>query len=565
MVASVKAYYDKSPQGRLRLLQLIGFILSFAALIWLSLDVVQWMTYVFRDPLEDMGHGWIVPLFSVALIWIRRKDLAAAAGKPSILGIFPVVAGLFLFWIGIRADQFRISQVSMFFLLWSISYVFYGKKFAGIMLFPVVFLLFTVPLGFIDIFTVKLRFLTSALASGLLNGIGIPVARSGTGIHCLAGEGFNLDVADPCSGLRSICALSALTAAYAYMSQKTLLKKWLLFACAVPIAVLGNLVRIFSIAVVAKFCGQEVATGFYHDYSGYLVFLVGILAVMQVASWLVRGDKKKNVKPEEPVRVEIKPCTLRMGQLLSVFVIPCLILATAVYIRRMPEPVEEPSGFIVPVLPALSDYRPMYPWFCQNEQCGKVIETESRSIKPEACPVCGSVMGHASAGELNQLPDDTGFRKCNYYDAMGDVYRVTVVINGKSRRSIHRPEVCLPAQGFSIENPKVEKFQLDSGNSLGVHCVDLRRHESSSSLRMGQGYFFVSAKYCVSSHLIRTLISIRDKAFFNKITKWAMVTVFCEESLTSTPERKVAVAKFLSQFYPSLLENKDQNTERTVK
>ena len=542
-------------KGRLRLVQIAAAVISLPLLFSLSKSVLWWMAFVFREPREDMGHGWIVPLFSIALLWHRRRELAASVGAPSWRGLACVVPGLFLFWVGVRGDQVRISQIGLFWTLWSLSYALCGAAFARLTLFPAVFLLFTVPLSFLDIFTVKLRFLTSALAAGLLNGIGIPVVRSGTGLHCLAGEGFNLDVADPCSGLRSIFALSALTAAYAYVTQRTLLRKWILFLCALPVAVLGNLARIFSIAVVAKFCGQEVATGFYHDYSGYIVFLVGILAVMQIGAWL----QGKKAKAGGPIAKDQGHAALDLGDgapglklmpcILSVILLGC----TAFYLHALPPPAEEPDDFVAAVLPPLQDYRPMYPWFCQNEHCGRVTETETPFDKPEACASCGGAMASVSLGELTVLPPDTGFRKCHYYDALGDVYRVTVVINGKSRQSIHRPEVCLPSQGFSLENGRVVEFRLANGSTLPMRCVDLRRRETVSSLRMGQGYFFVSRHDLVASHVARMFISVRDRAFRNRITRWAMVTLFCEEPLASTPDRQAAVAAFLSQLNEALI------------
>ena len=86
-----------------------------------------------------------------------------------------------------------------------------------------------------------------------------------------------------------------------------------------------------------------------------------------------------------------------------------------------------------------------------------------------------------------------------------------------------------------------------------MRCVDLRRRDSASSMRMGQGYYFVSRRHLVASHLSRMLISIGDRAFRHRITRWAMVTVFCEESLASTPEREKAVATFLSQLNEALI------------
>ncbi len=558
MADVLTSFSIRTDKGRLRIVQLAAAVISLPILFRLSSQVLWWMAFVFREPREDMGHGWIVPLFSAALIWRRRRDLAVAVGAPSWRGFACVLLGLILFWVGVRGDQVRISQIGLFWTLWSLSYAICGAAFARLMLFPVAFLLFTVPLSFLDIFTVKLRFLTSALAALLLNGIGIPVVRSGTGLHCLAGEGFNLDIADPCSGLRSIFALSALTAAYAYVTQKTLLKKWILFLCAVPVAVLGNLVRIFSIAVVAKFCGQEVATGFYHDYSGYIVFLVGILAVMQIGSWLQgpkskAGDAVAKVQGPGPLNLGDGDTGQKFKVALPAILSVVMLACTSFYLRSLPPPAEEPADFVAAVLPPLRDYRPMYPWFCQNEHCAHVVETESPFAKPEACPSCGAPMAAVSLGELTILPSDTGFRKCHYYDAMGDVYRVTVVINGKSRQSIHRPEVCLPSQGFSLENGRVVEFRLDNGKTLPMHCFDLRRREAVSSLRMGQGYFFVSGHNLVASHLSRMLISIRDRAFGNRITRWAMVTLFCEEPLASTPEREKAVAAFLSQLNEALI------------
>ncbi len=557
MAGALKMFSIRTGEGRLHLVQLVAAVVAMPLLFSLSSRVLWWMAYVFREPREDMGHGWIVPLFSAALLWHRRRELASAIGAPSWRGLACVALGLFLFWVGLRGDQVRISQIGMFWTLWSLSYALSGAAFARLTLFPAAFLLFTVPLSFLDIFTVKLRFLTSALAAGLLNGVGIPVVRTGTGLHCLAGEGFNLDVADPCSGLRSIFALSALTAAYAYVTQKTPLRKWILFICAVPVAVLGNLARIFSIAVVAKFCGQEVATGFYHDYSGYVVFLVGILAIMQVGSWL-QGKKPKaggvNVKVHGPAPLNLDVAATGLKLLPAVLSV-AMLAGTSFYLRALPPPAEEPADFVAAVLPPLRDYRPMYPWFCQNEHCANVIETESPFNKPDACPSCGSPMASVSLGELTILPSDTGFRKCHYYDAMGDVYRVTVVINGKSRQSIHRPEVCLPSQGFSLENGHVVEFRLDNGGTLPMRCVDLRRRDSASALRMGQGYYFVSRDHLVASHLSRMLISVRDRAFRNRITRWAMVTLFCEEPLASTPDREKAVAAFLSQLNEALVKS----------
>jgi len=141
-------------------------------------------------------------------------------------------------------------------------------------------------MSFLDSLTFPLRLAASAMATALLNGIGIPAARSGTGIYSFAGAGFNLEVADPCSGLRSLLSLAAIAAVYAYLFQRGLWRQWALFLFSVPLAVAGNVVRIAAVAVVARFFGQERAAGFYHDYSGYVFFAVAVCLMMAVSALL---------------------------------------------------------------------------------------------------------------------------------------------------------------------------------------------------------------------------------------------------------------------------------------
>jgi exosortase len=118
--------------------------------------------------------------------------------------------------------------------------------------------------------------LSAKMATIFLNAIGVNALQAGSAIHVGPGYEVPLDVADPCSGLRSLLAMTALTAVYAYSTQKTLVKKWLLFSCSIPLAVLGNIGRITTIAVMSQAVGKEIALGVYHDFSGYILFTVSI-------------------------------------------------------------------------------------------------------------------------------------------------------------------------------------------------------------------------------------------------------------------------------------------------
>ncbi len=537
-----------------RRVQLLVLCLALVLLYGLARPMLGWMRFIFAEPSEDMGHGWLVPVFSLYLLWHRRRLLLASIGAPSWKGVLLCVPWLALLWLGERGDQARVSQIAVFGLLGSIPCAVMGRRFASLTLFPVLFLAFTVPIGFLDFFTVRLRLLTAVFSSFLLNGIGIPVARVGTGLHCLTGAGFALDVADPCSGLRSIFALTAITAAYAYLTQRTLWQKWLLFACSIPLAVLGNMARIFTIALVAKYFGQSVGTGFYHDYSGYLVFIVGTLLMMQVGAWISRMRQSSPAEPakEEQVMACVGPCAWRQG--FGVALLILALVAMRVSLRRMPPPTLEPQDFLTTELSDLPGYRAVKPWYCQNEQCRKTFENQSRdaeSVRPAGCPECGGAVDEVSLGERTVLPDDTRFLKSNYYDAQGNLFRVSVVINGASRQSIHRPELCLPAQGFSIE--RTQSIGLPVGNGvLPVKVIELRRIGSGGQSRtIGQAYFFVSAHHRTASHYVRMLISIRDRALYNRVTRWAMVAIAGEPPF-DTPDRHRAMQDFFGELYPAI-------------
>ena len=109
---------------------------------------------------------------------------------------------------------------------------------------------------------------------------------------------FNIDIADPCSGLRSLFALMALTAGYAYFNQPTWLRRGLLFAASIPIAIAGNVARIITMISVASFADADFALGFYHDYSGFVVFVVAILMMVAVGELITRLAEARAGKGE---------------------------------------------------------------------------------------------------------------------------------------------------------------------------------------------------------------------------------------------------------------------------
>jgi len=119
-----------------------------------------------------------------------------------------------------------------------------------------------------------------SVSAALLNGFGLHVQRIGSGIFSTAQNSFAFNVAPECSGLRSLLAMTALMAFYAWYSQKTPARKWLLFLFCIPVAVVANICRIILVVAAAAFFGQETAMGLWHDYSGYPIFLISVFLML---------------------------------------------------------------------------------------------------------------------------------------------------------------------------------------------------------------------------------------------------------------------------------------------
>ena len=230
----------------------------------------------------DYAYGQFLPLASLAALWWRRREIAEAPARADWRGVPVVALALALHWAGVLAQQPRISVAGLIVLLWGLPFLLYGFGVARWLLFPCAYLFLAIPLNFIDSMTAPLRLFATAASAGLLNGFGLEVQRVGSGLFSGSGNSFAFDVAPECSGLRSLLAMTALMAFYAWYSQKTLVKKWVLFLFCIPVAVIANICRIILVVIVAAFFGQETAIGLWHDYSGYPIFLISILLMLSL-------------------------------------------------------------------------------------------------------------------------------------------------------------------------------------------------------------------------------------------------------------------------------------------
>jgi exosortase len=262
----------------------------FAFMSWVWMNNPEW------------EHCWLVPLAVIGLIYYRRKALSVIPVQGSWLGLATLLGSLFLYWIGYLADNIYIGYASLLAFTGSVVLWFLGWRWLMALAFPIAFLAFMFPLPFMDNFLAfPLRIFMSNVSVAFLNFIGLSCLQQGTAIvsapdfaaGLAAGERFAVDVADPCSGIRSLFALMMVSALYGYIAMDKPWQKWVVFLASIPLAVAGNFARIIMLTLGTIALGPEVAIGSlekpttFHMLSGFLVFAVALGGMLGVG-WLLQ-------------------------------------------------------------------------------------------------------------------------------------------------------------------------------------------------------------------------------------------------------------------------------------
>src|SRR5438876_3924386 len=272
----------RDPPAPALLLTIIATLVYFFGFVKLftngSLSTLTWAWQAW-NPETNYEHAKIIPFITLFLIWYARNKLKVAPISSSRWGWLFIGVGLFLFVAGARTLQARLALTSLPFLLFGVVLCGWGRNVARILLFPIAFLLFMVPLNFLTQATSNLQFIETGAASAICNFFGLAVYTIGTTINA-ANDSFHFQIDEGCSGIRSLMAIAMLSAVYGHLSQNRLWKKLAIFAAALLFAIIGNTGRLVSIIVAARVFGQDLAGGPYHVISGYLSFPFAIGAML---------------------------------------------------------------------------------------------------------------------------------------------------------------------------------------------------------------------------------------------------------------------------------------------
>lgn len=223
----------------------------------------------------DNSHGLLIPFFVLFLLWDKREKLLATTVRPSWAGIALVLPGLLMLLVGVFGADLFLSRLSFVVLTGGLILTLLGRAALRETKFVLFVCLLAIPLPTVILnqITFPLQLLASRVASSLLPLAGVPVLREGNVIQLPA---IQLEVAEACSGIRSLMSLFAVAIIYGYFIERGVGRRTVLALASIPIAVTANAARIFGTGLCVQYWDPDKALGFFHEFSGWLMFIVSL-------------------------------------------------------------------------------------------------------------------------------------------------------------------------------------------------------------------------------------------------------------------------------------------------
>lgn len=227
---------------------------------------------------ENMGHGFFVPVVAGYIAWQRRNILAHIPMRPNAWGLVLVVWAACQAVIATLGAELFTARLSFVIALVGVILYLGGTQWIKALSFPLLLLLFMIPIPAIiyAALTLKLQMLASQLGEVMIGWMGIPVLRAGNTLQL---PSQTLDIAEACSGIRSLLSLGFLSLVYAYFMDKRVWMRWALLVATVPIAIGANGVRVALTGLLSE-VNPQLAQGAYHETEGYIVFIVALIALI---------------------------------------------------------------------------------------------------------------------------------------------------------------------------------------------------------------------------------------------------------------------------------------------
>jgi exosortase len=230
---------------------------------------------------DNYSHGFFVLPLAVFFAWERRTALRAAVPRPSLAGLVLIAASLVLLLAGRLGAELFLTRVSLIGVLAGTVLYVWGREHLRVLAFPIAFLLLMVPLPAIlfNKIALPLQLLASRVGETAIAAAGIPVVREGNVLQLPTRD---LEVAEACSGIRSLVSLLMLGIVLGYFTERRTGARVIVALAAVPIAIAANAARVAGTGLASELVSPAAAEGFFHAFSGWLMFVVAFAGLLFV-------------------------------------------------------------------------------------------------------------------------------------------------------------------------------------------------------------------------------------------------------------------------------------------
>jgi exosortase len=284
--------------------------------LWKPLVIAAAVAFAYRGVLPGLGrfwwddenysHGLLIPFVIGYILWTERDRLASVEKRPRVLwGAAAVAAALLMLWVGTAGAELFTQRTSLVVLLAGVVVYFWGRVLLRAVFVPLLLLALAIPVPTIVFNKVAfpLQLFASRCAVWAMRTLDIPVLREGNVIELYplgSTTTKKLEVVEACSGIRSLMTLVTLAVVFAYFTSPSdeggkggrrferfrVLRAVLVVIAAVPIAIITNAARVSGTGVLARYYGTEVADGFFHEFSGWVIYIVAFLLLFAFG-WLL--------------------------------------------------------------------------------------------------------------------------------------------------------------------------------------------------------------------------------------------------------------------------------------
>lgn len=238
----------------------------------------------------NLSQGLLIVPLALYVAWLHRRRILDYPGLPDARGLSLIAFACLTYTVGIAAAEFFLSRMSLVLLLAGLIWTFWGSARTRALSFPLVLIASAIPLPAIVYNTAAapLQLFASDMAATLASSLGVSVFRDGNVIQL---ANMSLGVEEACSGLNSLSAMLVAGVLLAFFLCRRPVSRFIMVLAAVPVAIGANVVRVTGTAILADY-DENFATGFYHAFEGWLIFLIGFVGLLGIARALASFERR---------------------------------------------------------------------------------------------------------------------------------------------------------------------------------------------------------------------------------------------------------------------------------